>query len=610
MPAKTRSTPRARRPDQLRFFLTFVLTIAVLYLGKAVIVPLALAILMAFILTPLVVSVQRRGLGRVPAVLLVLLVTMAIAAGVGWQVGSQVTKLADDLPSRAGAIQEKIRRIRSQGAGPFSRLIDSFEKAGDASQKQPAPGTVSEKPVVIEQPSTSPLERLSSIAVTVLEPIADAGLIVILVTFMLIKREDLRNRVVGLLGHGRLTGTTRVLVESADRISRLLLMQLCVNAAFGVIFGVLSLVIGVPYWFLWGFLTVLLRFIPYVGSWMAAALPVLLSFAISPGLSQPVLILAVFAALDLMTANVIEPLLFGHSTGVTPVALLVAAVFWTWVWGPIGLILSTPLTVCLVVLGQHVPQLRFLSLLMGDQPPLEPHVAFYQRLLAGDLAEAKLIAKQYATAHGWDHFPDGVVVPALRLARRDRKQSGLTADVESYIFQCTQEVIDSMPRTETAGSIGTMPAGRGFVLGCAAHHRAEELILQMAANVLLPDREMQVVSTRALPVEIETRVREERPSVVFIAIMPTGGVSQARHLCRRLRKNFSDLKIVVGYFGRLRDFDRLLTIMRASGASYVTTSVLQSCNQIKAVVPAEAARPVPGPVATPAESSVLTSHAT
>ncbi len=281
-----------------------------------------------------------------------------------------------------------------------------------------------------------------SMAGTVLEPVASAGLILILLTFMLIKREDLRNRVIGLLGHSRLTGTTRIIVESADRISRLLLMQLVVNSGFGVLFGAGLLLIGVPYWFLWGFLAMLLRFIPYIGSWIAAALPLLLSFAIAPGWVQPLLVLGVFVGLDLVTGNVVEPLLFGHSTGVSPVALLVAAVFWTWVWGPVGLVLSTPLTVCLVVLGQHIPRLRFLSLLLGDQPALAPHIGFYQRLLAGDRAEAFGIAHAYAVTHGRDHVGDEVIVPALRLARRDREEAGLTAEDETALFTTTLSILD------------------------------------------------------------------------------------------------------------------------------------------------------------------------
>jgi predicted PurR-regulated permease PerM len=568
--------------DPLRFMLTLVLAVGALYAGRPVILPLALSVLLAFILTPLVIAVQKRGLKRLAAVLVVLLVTFFLIAGVGYGVGTQVGKFANQLPDYASRINKKINAVRDSGGGPFSRALTAIQGIGEAADKTKAEKPVTEQRVVVKTQEPSPLERLSEVAQPVVEPIADTALVFILVAFMLIRREDLRNRVIGLLGHGRLTGTTRVFVESAERISRLLLMQLCVNTVFGIVFGLVLLGFGVQYWFLWGFLTVVLRFVPYVGSWLAAMLPVLLSFAVAPGWAQPLEVLGSFIALDMVTGNVIEPLLFGHSTGVTPVALLVAAVFWAWIWGPLGLVLSTPLTVCLVVMGQNVPSLRFLSLLMGDKAALEPHAAYYQRLLAGDQSEAISIAREFGTANGWDQLPDGVVVPALKMARRDRQQSGLTADDETFIFQATKAVIETIQQSN--GTDG-LPAPVSLVLGCAAHHQVEELTIQLLSRALSNICCMETISTRTLPIEIEQRVQEENPAIVFIAIVPPGGVSQARHLCKRLRRRFADLKIVVGYFGKVKDYDRLLTTLRAAGASYVSTSVLQSRNQIQSLLP-------------------------
>ena len=430
----------------------------------------------------------------------------------------------------------------------------------------------------------------------------------ILVVFMLIRREDLRNRVIGLLGHGRLTGTTRVLVESAERLSRFLLTQLTINTGFGLLFGLALLIVGVPYWFLWGFLAVILRFVPFIGSWIAAALPLLLSLIQSPGWSQPLLVLAVFVGLELFAANVAEPLLVGHSTGVSPVALLVAAVFWAWVWGPIGLVLATPLTVCLVVLGQHVPRLKFLSLLLSDQAPLAPHASFYQRLLAGDRAEALSIAESQAKVSGLDHLPDEVLLPALVLARRDRENAGLSAEDEEFIFDSTQSILKDVEATYTKQNL--VPATRistdassPLVLGLPAHHRSEELTLQMLDLVTrgLPCR-VEIIESRALPVEVEAAIEKDRPEMVFVAVLPPGGTVQARYLCRRLRRRFADLKIVVGYFGRVRDFDRLLVRLRAAGASYVVTTLLQSRSQIHALLPAN---PEPQTM-PPAESAAAT----
>jgi predicted PurR-regulated permease PerM len=581
MPKAARATSQA---DHLRSLLTLILCVGALYLGRPVILPLALSVLLAFILTPLVVAVQRRGLRRIPAVLVVLGFTLLLAIGVGYGVGTQLSKLAEQAPEYVRGANVKINRLRTTGAGPFSKAIAAFQGVGEAEKPRPA-HTPTTQTVVVTQQQTSSLDNLATVATAVLEPLADAALIFILVAFMLIRREDLRNRIIGLLGHGRLTGTTRVIVESAERISRLLLMQLCVNTGFGIVFGLMLFAFGVPFWFLWGAMTVLLRFVPYVGTWLAALLPILLSFAVSPGWKEPAEIFFCFGTLDLVTGNVVEPLLFGHSTGVTPVALLIAAIFWTWVWGPLGLVLSTPLTVCLVVLGQHVPTLRFLSLLMGDEAALEPHVAYYQRLLAGDQHEAMLIARQFASGTNADQLPDQVVVPALRMARNDRKHSGLDAADEAFIFDATESVIKAL--TESLAPKDANTLSKPCVIGCSAHHRTEELILQLLSFNLSPVCEMEILSTRLLPVEIEAAVEREKPAMVFIGILPPGGVSQARHLCRRLRKRFADLKIVVGYFGKVRDYDQLLTTMRAAGASYVSTSVTQSRNQIQSLLPTE-----------------------
>lgn len=583
-----RPTPTPAR--YLRALLALVLTVGILWVAKPIIVPLALAVLLAFVLNPLVVSAQQRGLGRVPAVLITVGLTLFIVVGVGYGVGAQLTKLADDLPSHKDEIHAKVMRLRGHGAGPWSKLMDTFKQATEDAAHPPT----TQPTVTTAGPPQSSFEQLGAIAAVVLEPLADAGLILILVIFMLIRREDLRNRVIGLLGHGRLTGTTRVLVESAERISRLLLMQLCLNTAFGIIFAIALLLLGVPYWFLWGFLTVVLRFVPYVGSWMSAAPPILLSVAIAPGWLQPLMVLAVFVTLDLVTANVVEPLVFGHSTGVSPVALLIAAAFWTWLWGPIGLVLSTPMTVCMVVLGQNAPRLKFLSLLLGDQPALGPPVAYYQRLLAGDRHEATVLATRYADAEGVAKLPDDMLLPAVRLARRDRQSAGLNAEDEGFILDTTEEILDKLaPSTPTAEpATGATP----LVIGCAAHHKSEELAVRMIASTFKPDEaRVEPISTRTLPADVEAKVEQDHPAALFVAIVPPGGMSQARYLCRRLRRKFPELPIVVGYFGRFRDFDKLLTRLRAAGASYVTTSVTQTRSQLLTLL-APPPLPAPAPV--------------
>jgi hypothetical protein len=333
---------------------------------------------------------------------------------------------------------------------------------------------------------------------------------------------------------------------------------------------------------LWGFLMAVLRFVPYVGTWTAAVGPVLLSFAIFPDWAHPIVVLAVFISLELLTSNVIEPVVLGHSTGVSPVALLVAAAFWLWVWGPIGLVLSTPLTACLVVLGQHVPRFRFLATLLDDQPPLESHVSYYQRLLAGDQTEAAQLITEYGQGRSQIEIFDGLLLPTLLRTRRDRKNAGLTNEDETFIFDAIRKILDQFDlKTASPNPRPELP----LVFACAAHHRVEELSLTMLAQALGTSKyRVDTSSTRALPAEIETRLTAELPAVVFIAVLPPGGLIQARYLCKRLRKSFPSLKIIVGYFGRARNFDRLLIRLRTSGANYVTTSITQSRTQIEALL--------------------------
>ncbi len=610
-PAQTPSR-RRRRPagGPVTTLFGVVLLVATIYLAKPVLLPVSLAVLLSFVLTPLVTIVQRRGLRRVPAVLIVVGSALVLAAVVGWVVFLQVGKLAEELPRQTDQVQRKVQALQSHG-GTLSNLYQMVQKVVQPSTKPaadlpkatggtaaaalketvPPPPTTS-SPVVTTAEAKSPVGNMLGYAAVVLEPVADAGLVLILVIYILIQREELRNRMIGLLGHTRLAGTTRVTVEAAKRVSKLLLAQLCVNVSFGIVFGLVLLVIGVPYAFLWAFVTALLRFVPYIGTWIAASGPIVLSFAISPGWAQPIGVFVSFLVLDTVTANVVEPLLFGHSAGVSPVALLLAAVFWTWIWGPVGLVLSTPITICLVVLGQHVPKLRVLWLLLGDRPPLPPAVALYQRLLAGDRLEAGDVVTEQVAAKGLDPTYDDVLLPALRMARREREYRGLTPADETFILDAAGQIIDGLgPAAPTAAD----PARRPRVLAIPAHHRVEELTVHMLAQTLrTAGCDVEAVTTRALPVDIERIIERDRPDLVFVAIMPPGGLIQARYLCRRLGKRFADVRIIVGYWGKARDFDRLLVRLRSAGASYVTTSIGQTRTQVLALLdrPADAAAPV------------------
>ena len=417
----------------------------------------------------------------------------------------------------------------------------------------------------------------------------------VFVVFILLEREDLRDRLIRVVSHGRYTVTTRAIDDATTRISRYMLAQSMVNGSYGVIIGIGLAVIGLtvghgvlfPSFVLWGLLSATLRFIPYLGAWIAASFPIVLSLAVYPGFSVFVAVVILLAGIELITNNVMEPWLYAASTGLSTMAVLIAAVFWTWLWGPVGLLLSTPLTVCIVVLGKHVAQLKFLDVLLGDQAALPPAVSFYQRLLAGDRSEAMSIVKDVARERGGEFVADDVLIPSLLMARRDRRDDDLTVEKENLLLEQMTQLVAQL-RTDAPSS--DLPTG---VLGVPAHHRAEELPLNMLSELLGKDHiRMDMTSTRMLPSEVETAIGREQPGVVFIAVLPPGGIVQARYLCRRLHRRFPELKIVVGYWGKARNFDQLLVRFRSAGASYVTTSLLQARSQIAALLP-RVAEPAP-----------------
>jgi predicted PurR-regulated permease PerM/CheY-like chemotaxis protein len=628
-----------------------VLTVAALYVAQQVLIPLALAVLLAFLLAPLVSRLERWRLGRVGAVLTVVAVAFAVIGGLGWVVGRQVVRLAEDLPKYQDEIVHKVRRLRGEAGGmgaSIARLGKELERAavepatrssdaksttrasatqatarestgavsretvgGAPAAGPPPPGSTPSNPlfaVALPAPA-SPVRTLSTYLGLVLGPLGTAGLVIVFVVFMLLEREDLRDRVIRLVSRGKYLVTTRALNDGADRISRYMFAQTIVNGTYGLSVAVGLWLIGLalgrgtpfPSFALWGVLCFALRFIPFVGPWIAAAFPVALSLAVYPGFSVAAATIALIVLMELITNNVLEPWLYGASTGLSTVAILVATVFWTWLWGPAGLLLSTPLTVCIVVLGKHVAPLKFFDVMLGDQPALPPPASYYQRLLAGDRKEAADVVREYADARGPDAVPDGVLLPALLLARRDRRDGDLSADDESLIFDATREILGEVGRAGRGESDEAAPAVRApLVIGCPAHHRAEEVTLDMLAMLLAPlGCRTEVVSTRTLPAETEARIAAEQPALVFIAVLPPGGLVQARYLCRRLRRRFRDLKIVVGFWGRAKNFDRLLVRLRAAGASYVTTSLLQSRSQVQALL-----EPAPAPRAEPPVASV------
>ena len=388
-----------------------VVVISCLYWAQRVFIPVALAVFLAFLLAPLVGLLQRRRLGRTPSVAVVVLLAALLLGGFVWLLTIEVRSMVGELPTYTENIKEKIRSLREMGQGSVTgRLEKMIQDITREWKSQPASteggavdrpaADVPEKPpaVVVEADSPPWLSRFSALLSPVMESLGSLAMALVLVVFMLLKRERLRNRLIRLVGHSRITVTTKAVDDAGQRISRFLLMQLIINGSFGLVLAIGLFVIQVPHALLWGFLAAILRYVPYLGSWITAAVLVALSLAMFPGWVQPILVLGFIVVLELVTANILEPRLFGHSIGVSEVALLVAAAFWAFLWGPIGLVLSSPLTVCLVVLGKYVPQLEFLDVILGDERSLSADISYYQRLLARDQDEAaQLVLTQAKT---------------------------------------------------------------------------------------------------------------------------------------------------------------------------------------------------------------------
>lgn len=442
----------APAPDASRAMTLFVMIVATLYFGKEVLVPVTLALLLAFILAPLVELLRRIHLGRVPAVLLGVLLALGLVSAVGGVIGTQVAELSKGLPQYAATVEKKVEAVRSYTIGRFSDLAANIgmrapappaAPASAATPALPASGSTARgaaapaaeppsaqpvAPAAAAPASSSPLDLAYRYLSPILSPLATLGIVFIVAVFALLQREDLRDRLIRLVGSNDLHRTTIAIDDGGRRLSKYFITQLCVNSAFGVVIGTGLFFIGVPNPVLWGILSALLRFVPYVGSFIAAGLPVALAAAVEPGWSMVAWTAALYVVVELVTGQVLEPLLYGHSTGLSPFSVVVAAIFWSWLWGPVGLILSTPLTLCLVVVGRHATRLQFLDVMLGDRPPLTPVESFYQRILAGDADEAQDHAEQLLKERSLSAYYDEVALRALQLAANDSKRGVLGHD--------------------------------------------------------------------------------------------------------------------------------------------------------------------------------------
>jgi predicted PurR-regulated permease PerM len=435
-----------------------VLIIAGLYFGREIFVPVALAVLLSFVLAPFVSHLQSFRLPRVVAVMAVVILGFAIIFSLGGLMVTQASRLAEALPGYEQTLRNKIETLRGitgGGTGTLQRasdVLNDLKTELQSSKTGSPPNTtvlqqpVDSKPIPVEvrQPDPGALNTLVAIIAPLVSPLTTTGIVIIFVIFILLQRQDLRNRFVRLAGSGDIQRTTAALDEAGERLSRLFLTQIAFNAAFGVAIGIGLQVIGVPSAPLWGLVAMILRFVPYIGAFISAIFPLILAAAVGPGWEMLLLTLILFVVLELLASQVLEPVIFGHSSGLSPVAIIVAASFWTWLWGPVGLVLATPLTICLVVVGRHVDRLQFLDIMLGDQPALTPSQLVYQRMLAGDPIEAAEQARDYLKAATLEDYYDTVLTGGLGLAAADNRLGHLDAERLDRITATVRELVDDL----------------------------------------------------------------------------------------------------------------------------------------------------------------------
>lgn len=567
-------------------FAGLVLVVAVFGVAQEFFVPIALAILLSFVLTPVVAPLQRL-IGRVASVIVVVAMTFAVLGLAGWAATLQLGALATDLPRYQNNLREKIRDVRWLGrGGSVESLQGAIKELQEEIEKEETRGTPA-KPMVVREDGSA-LETLPSTLGPWLGALGTAGLVVVLVIFMLLERQELRARLVGVFGSGSLAVTTRALDEAAGRVSRYLLVQGLINLSFGIGVAIGLTLIGLPYVLLWAALAAVLRFIPYVGPWIGALSPFLVSLAVFDDWMRPLGVVLLFLTLELFTNLVLEVIFYAGAAGVSQTALLVAVAFWTWLWGPLGLLLSTPLTVCLVVLGKYVPGFDSLTTLMTDAPVLADDARFYQRVLAGDPGEAAEIIEDHLRAEPPESVYDTLLIPALAYAEQDRLEDRLAADEEEAVITTTQEVMNDIPSGNGAKPPPAVEP-RTRVLGWPANGAADVLALRMLGKLLEPGPvALDICGAPTLIAEIVATVRARGYGAVCIADLPPSPPTKSRYFVKRLRAALPGVPVLVGRWAppALADEDDLS--LREAGADAVTARLLEARDYLLRLPPSGA----------------------
>lgn len=679
----------SKNNDWLRNLIGFSMIVALLYFGREVLVPFSLSLLMAFLLKPMVNWLQKRGLPRVPAVLIAFTVTFLLLVGGMFQVGAELARLAQDLPRYKSELATKMKGVRvwekslthmfgdfdgelsaeasldsvekknadsiasnagqsttgddklSTKPGPDSEDLDSADSVSmvsdsvtsnrdDAAKEKQSieAGSDPSKPLFVEvtKKSSISMQSWAESVGTLLGPLGTTGLVIVFTLFLMIYQDDLRDRMIKLLSGGQYVTTTRALNESAERISAYLMAQAIINFSYGGIISVGLWVIGLtfasdhgfPNVLLWGFLAAVLRFVPYIGPVVSSLFPLAIALAVFPGFNVFAAVLTLIVLVELVSNNVLEPWLYGSSTGLSAMSVIFASVFWGWIWGPVGLLLATPLTVCLVVLGKHFDAFRQFHTLLGDEEPLPPATRFYQRLLAGNATDALRLAQQQAKTDSHVNFLDNVLIPTIARIRSDREAARLSRSDELSLNSSLDTILKSLsqPQISASGSTSSQvndasttdtsaksPLERpqsdantalfSRILLIPSHHAYEALILEQLSACLRCswvartgncNFAVETLSTKISTKQVQQILTKSPPSIVVIGVVPPGGLLQAEFLCEVVQSCSPNCRVLVTWFGKPRKFDKLLIRLKKKGVSYVPTSIEQTLNYIESIV--------------------------
>jgi predicted PurR-regulated permease PerM len=577
-------------------FMTAVITAIVvsgLYFGRPVLMPLALAVVMSFAIAPLVEILRHLRLGHAPAVLLSLALALVILSAVGTFVGAQFAGLVSELPRYQTNISHKIQSIRGQtGHGTLARLNQTIENlaeqvTGDRDQQnQPVAVAPEEKPVPVEirRQTVAPWELAQTVLGPLLEPLATLALVLVFVAFIMLQKDDLRDRFVRLAGSKDMQRTTVALDEAAARLSRYLALQTIINGSFGFIIGVGLWLEGIPDAALWGLIGMMFRFVPYVGVPIAFLFPATLALAVDPGWSMLLWVVVLFASVETVIGQMVEPFVYGRSMGLSAVAVVVAAVFWTWVWGPVGLLLSTPLTMCVVVLGRHVESLKFLDVMLGDTPALKVEESLYLRMIAENPDEAGEDAEEYLRGNSLVAYYDEVAARALMLAQADVNRGALDPVRQARIRDAIKGVIHNLSGRKEGVQHVVLPSSwqQGKPVLCIAGRGP----LDEAAALLLVDMlDKYGVGGQVAPADqaaagqIETLDVSE-VKLACVSYLEPGTYKNARGQVRRLRKRMPGIPILAIFWGLGDDHSRYLDSVEATEADVVTTGLKETIHHV------------------------------